>query len=131
MAKVDTGAESSSLHAENIKVHWIFENNRNVPYVSFRTVDEQKKFHDFFKRVSKIDDVKNANGKMIRYYIKEEISFQNKIVEIDISLTSRADMTFKFLLGKNALKSLDLLVDPDLDVIFYENSSPRYVYQKP
>ncbi len=131
IAKVDTGAESSSLHAENIKVHWVSEKKRKIPYVSFRTMDDQQNHHRFFKKVSKIDDVKNANGKMTRYYIKETISYQNREVEIDVSLTNRSDLTFKFLLGKNALKTLTLMVDPTKDVIVYENSTPRYNYTEP
>lgn len=129
-AKVDTGAESSSLHGEDIKVHWVIENKRSIPYVSFRTIDDQKNVQKYFRRVSKIDDVKNANGKMIRYYIKEKIFIQNKELEIDLSLTDRSDLTFKFLLGKNALNPLGLLVDTSKDTIIYDNPSPRYVYRK-
>ena len=129
IAKVDTGAESSSLHAQDIKVHWVAEKNKTIPYVSFRTLDEELKSHSFFKRVSKIDDVRNANGINVRYYIKESVSFQNRVVDIDISLTDRSDLTFKFLLGKNALRSLELMVDPNKDVIVYVNKTPKYVYR--
>jgi hypothetical protein len=128
-AKVDTGAESSSLHALDIKIHWIKEKSRKIPYVSFKTVDDDMNTREFFRRVSRIDDVKNANGKMIRYYIEEKVTVLNKEIKTEVSLTDRSDLTFKFLLGKNTLKSLDLIVDTSKDIIIYENSSPRYVYR--
>ncbi len=128
-AKVDTGAESSSMHATNIKMHLRYENKKRIPFVSYETIDENKKTHVFLKRVSRIDDVKSSNGKSIRYYITERIVLEGKYADIDVNLADRSDMTFKFLLGKSALLRLGVFVDPQKDIIVYDNDGPRYVYK--
>lgn len=128
-AKVDTGAESSSLHAFEIKVLSMKEHGRDIPYVSYKTKDDSHIITSHQKRVSKIDDVKSASGKAIRYYVKETIWFDGQAYNIDVNLVDRSDMTFKFLLGKNALTKMNHLVDPNMDVIVYENDGPRYVYK--
>lgn len=130
-AKVDTGAESSSLHATDIKVQRIKEQGRFIPYVSYVTQDDAGVEKKFYRRVSRIDDVKNANGKSIRYYVKEKVSFEGETYEVDVNLFDRSGLTFKFLLGKNALRAANVFVDPSLDVIVYENSSSEYVYVAP
>ncbi len=130
-AKVDTGAESSSLHATEIKVQMVKENGRPIPYVSYVTQDDNGVVKKFFRRVSRIDDVKNANGKALRYYVKEMVSFDGGTHEVDVNLFDRSNLTFKFLLGKNALRAGNVFVDPGMDVIVYETSSPDYVYVAP
>jgi hypothetical protein len=130
-AKVDTGAESSSLHATDIKIKQVKEHGRLIPYVSYVAQDDTGVEKKFFRRVSRIDDVKNANGKSIRYYIKEKVSFEGETYVIDVNLSDRSDLTFKFLLGKNALRAGNIFVDPGMDVIVYENNSPDYVYVAP
>ncbi|MFL5785570.1 MAG: RimK/LysX family protein [Bacteriovoracaceae bacterium] len=129
-AKVDTGAESSSLHAFDIKVHDVKEGKRIVPYVRYKTIDDQGRVHQFNKRVSRIDDVKNSNGTTIRYYVKERVWLHGVAYDIEMNLTNRKDMTFKFLLGKNMLRMGELFVDPNKDVIIYEENVPRYVYRE-
>lgn len=130
-AKVDTGAESSSLHATDIKVTKVKEHGQMIPYVRYTAQDDTGVEKKFFRRVSRIDDVKNANGKTIRYYVKEKITFEGETHELDVNLSDRSDMTFKFLLGKNALRAGNHVVDPAVDVIIYENSTPEYVYVAP
>ncbi len=130
-AKVDTGAESSSLHATDIKVTKVKEHGKMIPYVSYVAQDDSGVEKKFYRRVSRIDDVKNANGKSIRYYVKEKLTFEGQTFDLDVNLSDRSDMTFKFLLGKNALRAGNVVVDPAVDVIIYENSSPDYVYVAP
>ena len=130
-AKVDTGAESSSLHATDIKVKQVKEHGRMIPYVSFVAQDDTGVEKNFYRRVSRIDEVKNANGKSIRYYVKEMVSFEGETYELDVNLSDRSDLTFKFLLGKNALRAGNTFVDPGMDVIVYENNTPDYVYVAP
>jgi hypothetical protein len=129
-AKVDTGAESSSLHAFDIRVHDVKEGKRLVPYVRYKTIDDQGRVHQFNKRVSRIDDVKNSNGTTIRYYVMERVWLHGVAYDIEMNLTNRKDMTFKFLLGKNMLRMGELFVDPNKDVIIYEENAPRYVYRE-
>ena len=127
-SKVDSGAETSSIHATDIKITWREENHRKVAYVNFQIVDDEGKAHQLFRRVFKIDDVKNANGKNTRFYIREKIWIGDRFSEIDVSLIDRSTMTFKFLLGKNALIKFGFVIDPQKDIITYKNSGPEYVY---
>jgi hypothetical protein len=80
--------------------------------------------------VSRIDDVKNSNGTTIRYYVMERVWLHGVAYDIEMNLTNRKDMTFKFLLGKNMLRMGELFVDPNKDVIIYEENAPRYVYRE-
>jgi hypothetical protein len=125
-AKVDTGAESSSLHAFDIQVYYV----KNVPFVSYKTKDDNGKVHYFKKLVTKIDDVRNSNGTTIRYYVHERVWLDEVPYDVEVNLSNREEMTFKFLLGKNLLRQAEFYVDPNKDVIIYEETAPRYVYRQ-
>ena len=102
-AKIDTGAESSSIHAENITPFKKQENGRSVLYVRFDTVDENFKTRTFIRPVVKIGEVKSALGTSQRYFIREKIWIGDAVHSVNVNLADRSHLKRKFLVGKNIL----------------------------
>lgn len=103
--RVDTGAQTSSLHVDNLKR--IFMDTK--PAVSF---DIHPEIHNVKKTVScqallhDIRKVKSSNGiGEQRYVIKTPALLGDHQWNIEITLTDRSDMTYLMLLGRQALSS--------------------------
>lgn len=108
--KIDTGAKTSALHAFNIKrvekksrtyvrfsVHPLQDNAQLVIDCESPVVDERS--------------IMSSNGlREFRYIIITTISLGQKKWDIELSLSNRDPLTFRMLLGRQALENL--LVDP-------------------
>lgn len=131
-AKLDTGADTASLSAHNIKVFeredakWVrFELDRvdldpdldsadsQVADDSRRTVIEQP-----LKRLSKIKrraDDRHA-GVALRYTVRPVIEMDvcvgNDLQRIEMNLTDRSSFKYPLLIGAKALKEFNAAVDP-------------------
>uniref|UniRef100_UPI0040471FE1 ATP-dependent zinc protease family protein n=1 Tax=Aliarcobacter sp. TaxID=2321116 RepID=UPI0040471FE1 len=99
-AKVDTGADSNSLHCDDI-----FIDDEN--FVHFTLLDEiHPAYHGKKMKVPlyKLKKVKSSNGVLQeRASIKVTVSFYGKKYKTIISLTNRADMKFPMLIGRKFL----------------------------
>jgi len=104
-AKIDSGAESSSIHAENISTFYKEENGSEILYVKFDTIDEHNQKKTFERPVVKIDDVKSALGKTRRFFVQEKIWIGDDYHFVNVNLADRSHMKRKFLIGKNVLDS--------------------------
>ncbi|BAK74534.1 MAG: ATP-dependent zinc protease [Arcobacter sp.] len=100
-AKIDTGADSNSLHCDDI-----FIDNDNK-FVYFTLLD---KVHPAYhgKKIKmplyKIKKVKSSNGIIqLRATIQVSVSFFGKKYKTDISLTDRSDMKYPMLIGRKFL----------------------------
>lgn len=106
-AKVDTGADSSALHCDNIKV----DEDGNV---SFRLLDKRHEAYNnkaFTLPIHRLKKVKSSNGTTeLRPYVKLRIEFFGKKYTTVISLTNRENMKYPMLLGRRFL-SRKFLVD--------------------
>lgn len=111
--RVDTGAKTSSLHADNVEKF----KHKGKPWVRFdihpdaysvdRAVHCQAPLHDIRK-------VKSSNGvSEERYVIKTLLDLGHQSWAIEITLTNRADMNNMMLLGREGMGAR-LLVDPSL-----------------
>ena len=103
--RVDTGAQTSSLHVDNIKRISL----ETRPAVSF---DIHPEIHNVKKVVScqallhDVRKVKSSNGiSEQRYVIKTPAVLGDHQWDIEITLTDRSDMTYLMLLGRQALSS--------------------------
>lgn len=109
--KVDTGAKTSSLHAENIQ----YFKKEDKDYVSFEVHPIQKNRKIIVKCQALLTDrrnVKSSNGiKENRPLIKTKIKIGNNLLEIDLNLTKRDSMGFRMLLGRDAMKNR-IIIDP-------------------
>lgn len=103
-AKVDSGAETSALHAQNIH----FFRKDGVKYVEFTIYPQQnsKKIH--FKiqsRLVEMRKVKSSVGTVTeRPVIRTNMKLGKKIFRIELTLVNRGMMGFRMLIGRKALK---------------------------
>ena len=116
--KIDTGAYTSAIHCSEI----IEENN------TLRCTFESKGHPNFssrdivFKNYT-YTDVKSSNGyKENRYKIKSEVIFFGKKYKINLTLSTRDDMKFPVLIGRQFL-SKKFLVDVDLENQSFNNKA--------
>jgi hypothetical protein len=108
-AKIDTGAYTSSLHAENIHVR----EADSIPMLFFTVETEtdhgvQKREYAFTNFSKKI--IKNSFGEMeSRYIIKTLLKIGRKNIRASISLTNRWNMRYQVLIGRKPLKGKFLI----------------------
>ena len=110
--KIDTGAKTSSLHAFNIESFYI----ENVEYVKFDIHPLQKNKNLVRTCVARVIDrrmVSDSGGKKEkRYVIKSALRIGEVKITIELTLANRDTMTFRMLLGRDAVKQAKMLVDP-------------------
>lgn len=118
-AKLDTGAKTASLSARNIKR---FKRN-GESWVRFYLAIDTAHSHPIerpLERVSKIkrraDDYDAEEGKQYtaRPVIAVDICMGNALRSIEVNLTDRSTFQYPLLIGSEALKRFDALVDPSL-----------------
>ncbi|MEC8327150.1 MAG: RimK/LysX family protein [Pseudomonadota bacterium] len=109
--RVDTGAQTSSLHVDNIQRTKLDKK----PAVSF---DIHPEIHNVEKTVRctavlhDIRKVKSSNGMTEqRYVIKTPAILGEHKWNIEITLTDRSDMTYLMLLGRQAMGD-HFFIDP-------------------
>lgn len=110
--KIDTGAKTSSLHAFNIESFYI----EDVEYVKFDIHPLQKNKKLTRTCVARVIDqrmVSDSGGKKEkRFVIKSDLRIGDKKIRIELTLANRDTMTFRMLLGREAIKQAKMLVDP-------------------
>ncbi len=106
-AKVDTGAASSALHVEDMKV---FKSGR----VQFRVVLDNAAPGDGVvvkAPVLKWGRVRSSNGEFTkRCFVPARVMIGPVLQDIELSLVSRDKMAFRMLLGREALEQ-EFVVD--------------------
>ncbi|MGA1225906.1 MAG: ATP-dependent zinc protease [Tamlana sp.] len=114
--KIDTGAYTSAIHCSEI----IEEQN------TLRCIFNSEVHQNFGKTEIIFDafthtNVKSSNGyKENRYKVKSEVIFFGKTYKINLTLSTRDDMKFPVLIGRQFLKH-KFMVDVDLEnVSFYK-----------
>lgn len=123
MAKLDTGADTSSMHASKIRR---YRSSSRQLWVEFRLTDQSANRTIRFKK------------KLVRYaYIKEHegpsqkrpvvnltICLGDHEKEIEVSLVDRSGFQYPVLLGRNALEG-HVVVDPELRFTSKPSCSPK------
>ncbi|RDX37496.1 hypothetical protein DZA50_02020 [Kangiella sp. HD9-110m-PIT-SAG07] len=108
--KVDTGAKTSSLHAFDIESF----DKHGVSYVTFKTCPSKRHPKKIVECKAEIIDyrkITSSNGQtQFRYVIRTPITIGNKTWDIDITLADRKKMSYKMLLGREAMN--DIVVSP-------------------
>ncbi|HLV40190.1 ATP-dependent zinc protease [Xanthomarina sp.] len=116
-AKIDTGAFTSSIHCSEIivdgeKLKCTFY-SKGHPNFSGKQV--------IFDSYSKTD-VKSSNGyKENRFKIKSEVILFGKTYKINLTLSTRDDMKFPVLIGRQFLNK-KFLVDVDLQNVSFKKT---------
>lgn len=121
VAKIDTGARSAALHADDIhisgrgkrmRVRFKLQRRGN----SSRRIECEMPLHDLRR-------VKSSNGHIeLRAVISTPIEIGGHMLEAEITLTQRADMGAAMLIGRSSIKG-QFLVDPSRT--FLRSKRPR------
>lgn len=113
MAKLDTGAHTSSLCAEDIEIMKI--NNQRVVQFSVCGIPVNQKIIAPLDKYVSIRSRQEENFIRIkRPVIRLKIKIGSKVQAIAINLTDRSQFTYPMLLGKEALIKFKIVVDPSL-----------------
>ena len=109
--KIDTGAKTSALHAFNIETFYI----EDVEYVRFDIHPLQKNKRFVRSCISRVIDrrmVSDSSGKKEkRIVIKSDLKIGDNKIRIELTLTTRDNMSFRMLLGREAIKQAKMIVD--------------------
>ncbi len=104
-ARVDSGAKTSSIQANNIK---LFEREAHQ-WVRFEVNPLQENRSISIKCEARLVDtrsIKSSSGiSEDRYVIKTPISLGNEVFEIELTLANRDTMEFRMLLGREAINN--------------------------
>ena len=105
-AKIDTGAKTSALHADEIE--FITVKGKKFVRFSLETVEGKKKYIQ--SRFLEEREIKSSTGqKTIRPVVKTTIRMGKSEFEIEITLINRDLMGFKMLIGREALNGRFLI----------------------
>lgn len=126
-AKIDTGARTSALHTFDLDT--FIENG--CEYVRFRIHPLQRRRNIEIACVAPVIErriVRDSGGHAEqRLVILSDVRLGDNTWSIEITLTSRDDMLFRMLLGRNALSQAGLTVDPSKSYVF--GRKPAHVYK--
>lgn len=109
-ARVDTGAKTSSIHAENIEVD-LSGDPKGKP-ISFYLVNKKGQSKKIESQVDSVATIKTSEGSELRYKVLLTLTWNNTRKPILVSLNDRRKMKYGLLLGRNWLHK-DFLVDVD------------------
>ena len=111
-AKIDTGARTSALHAEAIERY--VEGDQS--WVRFRVRPSPRRPELVVACAAPVQDfrtVTSSNGiPENRAVIRTELEIDNQRWPIEISLSDRREMSYRMLLGRQALQVAGALIDP-------------------
>lgn len=100
-AKVDTGAETNSIHCNNFYI------KDGVLYCDILSLGKMIRFNDFT-----IKKVKNSNGiTNDRYCVNLSFIINNNEYNSEFTLNDRSEMNYPVLIGKNFLTDNNFLVN--------------------
>lgn len=110
-AKIDTGAKTSALHAYGMKVRTV----DGVKHITFKIHPVQGNSDiEHICTAPLIDQrsITSSNGEREkRYVIATPITCGGQTIHAELTLTSRHNMAFRMLLGREALKKAKFVVD--------------------
>ena len=108
-AKLDTGAETSSLDAGIIKKF----RKDGKRWVRFRIIDRQsgKEYVMVRERVRTIGVVQHDGTAQTRPVVLMNVCIAHRLMTTEVSLIDRSEFNYPLLLGRNTLKSF-ALIDP-------------------
>ncbi|SHG97923.1 ATP-dependent zinc protease family protein [Ferrimonas marina] len=116
MARIDTGASKTSIHAEQMEVlggnleDWDDNIGKTLRFV---TQDISGEPVTIEAPIAKVSHIRNSQGSEDRYVVPLRIGPKGQEKEVLVTLKDRTPMTYKLLIGRNWLKG-DFLVDVEL-----------------
>lgn len=106
LGRVDTGARTTSIHAEAIEV--------DGQSVRFQLVGDQGRRIAMERPIAKTSTVRNPAGQEERVFVELTLEFDGHSKPLLVNLRDRSHMTYPLLLGRNWLDG-DYVVDVSHD----------------
>ncbi len=128
-AKIDTGAKTSSLHVIDFEVK--MKNGKEWARFKVHPDVEGQVTVTAEARIVDWRDIKDSGGHATnRPIIKALCQIADTEQVIEVSLTQRAEMGFRMLIGREALRRR-FVVDPALSFVATEKFAPHSLVPKP
>lgn len=116
-AKIDTGAYTSAIHCSKI-----IEENKTLRCTFYSKGHPHFSGKEVIFETYTFTDVKSSNGFVEnRYKVKTDVIFFEKTYKINLTLSTRAEMKFPVLIGRQFLKQ-KFMVDVDLINLSYNKT---------
>lgn len=97
-AKIDTGAKSSSLHCDTIRL------DNGMVYFSIHGKGDNAAHHSYEIPAAMIETVRSSNGiAQQRIFVKLTIKIGHASIETLVSLNDRSKMKYPLLIGRRLL----------------------------
>lgn len=126
-AKIDTGARTSALHATQIEPFLL----NGAPWVAFKVHPVPRHSQIEIACQAPLLDQRNvtsSNGEPeLRYVIATDLEIGDRLWPIEVTLTNRASMRLRMLIGRQALQS-GMLIDPSTN--FRQPRRSHKIYRK-
>ncbi len=111
LARVDTGAATCSIHAEQITITAADTIERNVgKTIRFRITNRHGQSAWLERCVAEVREIRTTSGSELRYLVPLTIVCQGRERQVLVSLNDRSTMDYTMLLGRNLLAG-EFLVD--------------------
>lgn len=110
-ARMDTGAETSSLDANNIRP---FERD-GEKWVSFDVINRKNgEKHHFEKPVKRRTTIVRIKHEEARYVVNMSIKMGDELINAEFTLAERDKFNYQVLIGRNILNGR-FIIDPSLE----------------
>lgn len=117
-ARIDTGANTTSINAYNIKIDGKTEedNSKQTMHdnlghkITFTTKNELGQEVTHTAKIIKVSKIRNAQGVERRYAVVMDLIWNGQSKAIPVNLRDRSKLKYKLLIGRNWLEG-DYLVD--------------------
>ena len=111
-ARIDTGAKTSSIHAEKIEID--SSGDPQGKPIAFDLINKQGQSQRIHTHVARLITVKTSEGSEVRYAVPLTVNWKNSSKTVLMTLNNRKHMQFGLLLGRNWLQD-DFVVDVTLN----------------
>ncbi len=110
-AKLDTGATTSSMRAEVLKI--LNEKDEEKSSVIFQIIDAEGATKTVQRKLIRWVRIKGKSGQFQRRPVVEmDFCIAGHPVRSEVNLAPRADFVYPILVGRNMLRSANIIVDP-------------------
>ncbi|MGR5142079.1 ATP-dependent zinc protease [Photobacterium sp. DNB23_23_1] len=115
LARIDTGAATTSIHAKDINVIGDDSDSDNMRdhlghTVEFTSVNENGEKAQYKGKIVKVSKIRNAQGVERRYSVEMDLGWNGEHKTVTVNLRDRSKLDYKLLIGRNWLEG-DYLVD--------------------
>ncbi|MGL4512761.1 MAG: ATP-dependent zinc protease family protein [Lacipirellulaceae bacterium] len=116
LARVDSGAKSCSLHAEEVRIDDPSDKmKKNIgKAVRFRVLDEKGESHWIDAEIAETVTIKTSEARDRRYKVWLSLKHGDFEKRVTVTLNDRSHMEFPLLVGRNFLRG-DFVVDVEHD----------------